>query len=77
MDDIIKQNTTQQSRIERDAAAALRQIEEGARRAEKALAGDEAPVYLKMLGRIFAATGQGDPPGQGSPPGGSGLIIQP
>jgi hypothetical protein len=77
VDDIIKQNTTQQSRIERDAAAALRQIEEGARRAEKALAGDEAPVYLKMLGRIFAGTGKGEPSGQGSPPGGSGLIIQP
>lgn len=77
VDDIIKQNTTQQSRIERDAAAALRQIEEGARRAEKALAGDEAPVYLKMLGRIFAATGQGELSGQSSPPSGSGLIIQP
>jgi hypothetical protein len=77
VDDIIKQNTTQQSRIERDAAAALRQIEEGARGAERALAGDEAPVYLKMLGRIFAATGHGEPSGQGSPPGGSGLIIQP
>lgn len=77
VDDIIKQNTTQQSRIERDAAAALRQIEEGARRAEKALAGDEAPVYLKMLGRIFAATGQGELSGQGSPPSRSGLIIQP
>lgn len=79
--DIIKQNTTQQSRIERDAAAALRGIEEGARTAQAALAGDDAPVYLNMLGRIFAGAGQGSSPaaagaaGPGKP--GGGLIIEP
>jgi hypothetical protein len=73
VDDIIKQNTTQQSRIERDAAAGLRAIEEGARRAESALAGDESPVYLKLLGRIFAGVGQ-DRPSQGT---GGDLIVQP
>jgi hypothetical protein len=73
VDDIIKQNTTQQSRIERDAAAGLRAIEEGARRAESALAGDESPVYLKLLGRIFASVGQ-DRASQGA---GGDLIVQP
>jgi hypothetical protein len=77
VDDIIKQNTTQQSRIERDAAAALRQIEEGARRAETALAGDDGPVYLKLLGRIFAGASQAEPAAQGTRSGGSGLIVQP
>jgi len=77
VDDIIKQNTTQQSRIERDAGVAFRAIEEGARQAESALAGDESPVYLKLLGRIFAGSGQGDP-AQGTPAErGSSLIIQP
>lgn len=75
--DIITQNTTQQSRIERDAAAALRQIEEGARRAEKALAGDDAPAYLKLLGRIFAEADQPAPGAPGGQPGGGNLIVQP
>lgn len=79
VDDIIRQNSTQQSRIERDAAAALRQIEEGARRAEQALAGDDAPVYLKLLGRIFAGSGQPEASAPGREPSGGagGLIIQP
>jgi hypothetical protein len=58
--ELIAQNTSQQSRLERDAAAALRKLEAGARAAEKALAGDEAPVYLKLLSRVFAAPGKTD-----------------
>jgi hypothetical protein len=56
--ELIAQNTSQQSRVERDSAIALRKIEAGARAAEKALTGDEAPVYLNLLGRVFAATGK-------------------
>jgi len=69
--ELIKQNPSQQGRIERDAAAALRKLEAGARTAQKVLAGDEAPVYLKVLGRVFAAT-----PAGGEPPR-SGLITAP
>ena len=69
--ELIKQNATQQGRVERDAAAALRKIEAGARTAEKALAGDEAPVYLKVLTRVFAGT-----PAASEPPR-SGLISAP
>ena len=47
------QSGAQQSRLERDAAAALRAIEEGARRAAKVLAGDEPPVYLNVLKRML------------------------
>jgi hypothetical protein len=69
--ELIKQNAAQQGRVERDAAAALRKIEAGARAAEKALAGDEAPGYLKVLTRVFAGT-----PAAGEPPR-SGLITAP
>ena len=43
---------SQQARLERDAAVALRRMEQGARSAGKAgspLEGDEAPVYLNLL----------------------------
>lgn len=43
-----------QQAIERDAAVALRQLSRAATEAGRALAGDEAPVYLKLLGRIMA-----------------------
>jgi len=56
--ELIAQNTSQQSRVERDSAIALRKIEAGARAAEKALTGDDAPVYLNLLGRVFAASGK-------------------
>jgi hypothetical protein len=69
--DLIAQNTSQQSRVERDSAVALRTIEAGARSAATALAGDEAPVYLKVLGRVFAATPSSDEPPR------SGLITAP
>ncbi len=73
VDDLIRQNSTQQSRVERDSAAALRRVERGARTAAAALAGDEQPVYLKLLGRVLGAqdSGQPGPPDQGS------LIVQP
>jgi hypothetical protein len=58
--ELIAKNQSHQSRVERDAAAALRKIEAGARGAAQALAGDEAPVYLKLLGRVFAAPGNTD-----------------
>jgi hypothetical protein len=69
--ELIKQNASQQARVERDASVALRKIEAGARTAAKVLAGDEAPVYLKVLGRVFAAT-----PSTSEPPQ-SGLITAP
>ena len=69
--ELIAQNTSQQSRVERDSAIALRKIEAGARAAEKALTGDEAPVYLNLLARVFAA------PGKPAEPSGSGLITAP
>jgi hypothetical protein len=58
--ELAAQNPTQQSRLERDAAVALRKLEAGARGAEKALAGDDAPVYLGMLQRIFAGAARAE-----------------
>jgi hypothetical protein len=72
--ELIAQNTSQQSRVERDSAVALRKIEAGARAAEKALGGDEAPVYLKLLGRVFTAAGGTSAAGDGPP---QGSIIAP
>ena len=43
-----------QQALERDATVALRQLSRAATEAGRALAGDEAPVYLKLLGRIMA-----------------------
>jgi len=54
--ELLDRNPSQQSRVERDTAAALRRIERGAREAERALAGDETPVYLKLLNRTFVPT---------------------
>jgi hypothetical protein len=51
--DLLDRNPSQQARVERDIAAALRRIERGARGAERALPGDESPVYLKLLSRTF------------------------
>jgi hypothetical protein len=51
--DLLEQNPSYQARIEREAAAALRVVEEGARTAQRTLAGDEPPVYLKLLARIL------------------------
>lgn len=42
--------------VERDAAAALRRVERGARGAAAGLAGDEPPAFLALLGRLMADT---------------------
>jgi hypothetical protein len=74
---------SQRGRFERDAAVALRRLEQGARTAAKALAGDEPPVYLRLLGRMLqaAAAGAGsasqDDVVGAPPPGSSGLIVTP
>ena len=54
--ELVDRNASQQSRVERDTASALRRIERGAREAERALVGDETPVYLKLLHRTFVPT---------------------
>jgi hypothetical protein len=74
VDDLIRQNSTQQSRVERDTAAALRRIEQGAKTAGAAMTGDEAPVYLKLLTRVLGGAAAGEP---NAPEQKSGLIIQP
>ena len=66
---------SQQARLERDAAAALRRLEQGARTAAKMLAGDEAPVYLKLLGRMLQPASPGEK-GQESTQS-SSLIVTP
>ena len=70
---LVAQNQPHQSRIERDSAVALRKLEAGARGAAQVLAGDEAPVYLRMLQRIFA----GAAPDREGPPPAPSLIVAP
>ena len=67
---------SQQARLERDAAVALRRLEQGARTAGKALQGDEPPVYLNLLARMLKGQGAPSDSGESSPPAG-GLIITP
>lgn len=45
---------SQASTLERDAAIALRRISKAANDARKALPDDEAPVYVKLLGRMMS-----------------------
>jgi hypothetical protein len=75
--EIIAHNSTQQARVERDAAAVLRVIEQAARDAAKALEGDEPPVFLNLLGRMMrqAERAPSEPAGGGSSSG--NLIIEP
>jgi hypothetical protein len=73
--DLGAQAGSQQARFERDAAVALRRLEQGARTAAKALAGDEPPVYLNLLTRMLKDPG-GPGPAAPAPPTG-GLIIAP
>jgi hypothetical protein len=78
--DLGAQAGSQQARLERDGAVALRRIEQGARTAAKALEGDEAPVYLNLLTRMLkdpAAPAEAGAPGGASPTAGGGLIITP
>jgi hypothetical protein len=59
--------------LERDAAAALRRLERGAKTAGTVLDGDEAPVFVGVLRRVMEqpAAAAADSP----PAGGSGLIV--
>jgi hypothetical protein len=62
--------------IERDATTALRTLERAARTADKALAGDETPMFLGLLRRLMATIGERRGDSSDTPPaGGSGLII--
>lgn len=75
------QSGSQQARLEREAAVALRRLEQGARTAGKPgspLEGDEAPVYLNLLARMLKdAPGAPDPGTPQAPPATGGLIITP
>lgn len=82
--ELVAQNTTQQGRIERESAVALRRIERGARTAAQALAGDDPPVYLGLLQRMLSNAGAapaGSVAGDAADPGRGDaaprLIIQP
>jgi hypothetical protein len=68
-----------QARLERDAATALRRVEQGARTAATVLAGDEPPVYLNLLTRMLKAPPGESTEGSSGPtaPGSGGLIITP
>ncbi len=59
--DLSAQAGSQQARLERDAAVALRRLEQGARTAGKALEGDEPPVYLNLLARMLKGPGAPSP----------------
>jgi hypothetical protein len=64
-----------QARLERDAAVALRRLEQCARTAPQSLAGDEPPIFLNLLKRVIkepAPTAAAD-----TAPPTSGLIIAP
>ena len=66
---------SQVGRLERDAAVALRCIEQGARTAGKTLEGDEPPVYLNLMTRMLKDPGGAPEPTDAAPS--SGLIITP
>ena len=63
--------------MERDAVAALRRIERGARTAMQALPGEQSPVFLALLRRVMAATedGASTRAADHAPSGGGRLII--
>ena len=62
--------------LERDATAALRTLERAAQAASKALAGDDAPVFLGLLRRVMAAMDEARGPAADAPAtSGGGLII--
>jgi hypothetical protein len=75
--ELLEQNPSYQARIEREAAAALRVIEEGACTAQRTLAGDEPPVYLKLLARILGTAANAREGGDVEPASQGRLIIQP
>jgi hypothetical protein len=53
LEEIASRAGSRRSRVERDAAAALRQIAIGATNAAKALEGDEPPVFLRLMTRVL------------------------
>jgi plasmid stabilization system protein ParE len=56
-DELVRQaGGTPPPRLEHDTAVALRRIEQTARKAAQALPGDEAPVFLKLIGRVLRQT---------------------
>jgi hypothetical protein len=67
---------SQQARLEREAALALRRLEQGARTAGQALDGDEPPIYLNLLTRMLKDSVGHSEPGVPAPPRGN-LIITP
>jgi len=77
LEEIAARAGSRRSRLERDAAVALRQIATGAANAQKALPGDEPPVFLRLVTRILGAAGasQSDEPARDAPGTGSRLII--
>ena len=65
------------ARLERDAAAALRQLARAASEASKALAGDEEPIFLNVLSRMMTNAPQTEdaPAEKPDAPPASGWII--
>lgn len=74
LSELAAQAGSQRGRIERDAATALRRIERSARTAATALAGDEEPIYLRLLARMLQP---GAGPKEEAAPPQSGLIVAP
>jgi hypothetical protein len=74
--DLSAQAGSQQARLERDAAVALRRLEQGARTAASALDGDAPPIYLNLLTRMLKDPG-GSPGAEAPPAAEGGLIIPP
>jgi len=78
--DLSEQAGSQLARLERDAAVALRRLEQGARTAGNPgtpLEGDDPPAYLNLLTRMLKDPA-GQAPGRDGPsPSGGGRIITP
>jgi hypothetical protein len=62
-------------KLERDAAVALRRLEQGARTAAASLPDDEAPVFLGVLGRLMHGADAADATTEAQPARESPLII--
>ena len=77
IEEIASRAGSRRSRLERDAAVALRQIATGAATAEKGLPGEETPVFLQLVTRIVgaAASQPEHEAAADSPSTGSRLII--
>ena len=75
--DLSAQAGAHQARLERDAATALRRLEQGARTAAKALDGDEPPIYLNVLNRLLTDPSTSREAGAAQSAPGGGLIITP